>query len=275
MIRIDAHQHFWRVDDPWHEWPTAELPTIHRDFGLDDLAPLLRAGGVDGSVLVQAQPSAAETAALLAVAERYDTVLAVVGWADLIADDAVERIRELARHPRLAGLRPMLQDLPAEWILQDAAQASVSAMVECGLVFDALIRPAHLPAITTLARRYPALSIVIDHAAKPDIAGGAVDAWSEDLAAAAACANIHCKLSGLATEAGEGWSAPQLTPYAARVVELFGPDRLLWGSDWPVVLLAADYAAWLRVAEALVPRAMHAAVFGGTAARVYGIDPDG
>ena len=268
-LRVDAHQHFWRIDATWHEWPQADLPTICRDFLPLDLAPALRGCGIDGTVLVQSQPVDADTDWMLQLAERGPTILGVVGWVDMAAPDAPAHIATLARHAKLKGLRPMLQNLPAEWILQPAVQAAVQAMVAHGLVFDALIRPLHLPAIATLTERYPELAIVVDHGAKPDIAAGDLDGWAADLATLAQRPNVACKISGLVTEAGAGWSPADLRPFVQHILAVFGPERVLWGSDWPVLLLQSDYAAWHAMAQAMVPETQRDAVFGGNAARLY------
>lgn len=268
-LRLDAHQHFWRIDATWHEWPQSDLPSICRDFLPPDLAAALHACGLDGTVLVQSQPAAADTDWMLQLAAQEPTILGVVGWVDMAAPDAPARIATLAQHPKLKGLRPMLQDLPAEWILQPAVQPAVQAMVAHELVFDALIRPLHLPAIATLADRYPALTIVVDHGAKPDIAAGEFDPWAADLATLAQRSSVACKMSGLVTEAGDRWRPADLRPFVQHILSAFGPERLLWGSDWPVLLLQSDYAAWHAMAEAMVPEPQRDAVFGGNAARLY------
>lgn len=276
-MRVDAHQHYWRIGMHGHEWPTPDLPAIHRDFLPEDLDPERARCGIASTVLVQSQPSDADTDWLLALAAATPSIGAVVGWADFRAPGAAGRIAALAGHAKLRGLRPMLQDLAPDWILDPAAAPALAAMEAQGLVFDALIRPQHLPAITRLAEAYPALHIVIDHGAKPAIAAGLREPWATDIAAAARFSNIACKLSGLATEARAGWSDADLLFYARHLMACFGPERLLWGSDWPVLLLAGDYAGWLATAERLLPALSPAekdAVFGGNAARIYRIGKD-
>jgi len=265
-VLIDAHCHVWRIGRNDHEWPTPDLPGIHRDFSLDDLRA---AGGPDGAVLVQSQPSARDTAWLLELAEGDPLVLGVVGWTELSAPDAPARIRALAKNPKLKGLRPMLQDLASDWILDPALEPAIEAMVEAGLAFDALVRPRHLGSLLALVRRWPALRVVIDHGGKPAIGEGALDPWRDDIAALAAEPGVHCKLSGLLTEAGEAPSAEAISPYAAHLLVVFGPDRLMWGSDWPVLNLAGDYAGWRAMAGGWVPPAGRAALFGETARRFY------
>ena len=273
--RIDAHQHFWLLKDRAGEWPPAELAAIHRDFGPHDLEPLLRAQGVARTVLVQSLPSEADTHFMLGLADRHDFIAAVVGWTDLKAPDAPARIAALAVHPRLRGLRPMLQSLEPEWLDDAALEPAVEAMVAHGLVFDALVLPRHLPALLRFARRYPRLPIVIDHAAKPGIAAGVQDPWRQDMAALADLPHVMCKLSGMVTEAAADWKLADLRPYAAHVLASFGPGRVLWGSDWPVLNLAADYAGWRQATDALLEhldQGARAAIYGGNAARFYGLD---
>jgi L-fuconolactonase len=281
MTRIDAHQHFWRLADRAGQWPPAALAAIHRDFLPEDLAGSLRQAGVDGTVLVQSLPSEADTRFLLELADAHPFVRGVVGWVDLKADDAARRIEALARHPLLRGLRPMLQDLPDDdWIADPALAPAAQAMCRHGLVFDALVVPRQLRPLLAFATRHPALTIVVDHAAKPFIAEGRLQPWQDDLAALAALPNVACKLSGLLTEAGDRTHDDALRPYVQAAWDLFGPSRLLWGSDWPVLRLAADYDAWLAMSERLLATlrtpadaAARGAIFGGNAVRLYGLAP--
>ncbi len=269
---IDAHHHLWRIADRAGHWPPPDLAAIHRDFTLDDLAPLLTAGGIDGTVLVQTLEDEAETDAMLALAARAPVIRGVVGWTDLKAPDAPATIARLARDPHLKGLRPMLQDHPDDaWIADPVLAPAADTMVAHGLAFDALVRPRQLDALLTFATRHPNLRIVVDHGAKPEIAAGGTPGWREAMAALAARPNVRCKLSGLLTEAGEG-GAEAVRPYAEAILDLFGPARVLWGSDWPVLNLAGTYEAWLRHCRALVPPADHDAVFGGNAIAFYQLD---
>jgi L-fuconolactonase len=224
-------------------------------------------------VLVQAAPTAAETDFLLAEADRHDTVAGVVGWVDLLADDAAQRIARLAARPKLKALRPMLHDLadPA-WILQPALTPALQAMIEHRLVFDALVRPLHLPVLLQLCRRHPALAVVVDHGAKPAIAAGHWQPWADDLARLAAETQAVIKLSGLLTEAGPAPRADAARRWAGHLLAHFGASRVLWGSDWPVLELAATYGAWwqetaTRLAD--LDAGAREAVLGGTARRVY------
>lgn len=272
---VDAHQHFWKLSDPGRDWPPPELGAIHRDFGPGDLKPLLDEHGVSATVLVQSQETEDETLRMLELAERTPWIAGVVGWTDLKALDAPARIARLARHPKLRGLRPMLQSLADErWIDDPALGRAVDAMCAHRLVFDALVKPRHLPGLIAFARRHPALPIVIDHAAKPPIACGTQVAWRSNLARLAVLPNVACKLSGLLTEAGPDWRAEELGPWIGEVLDYFGPARVLWGSDWPVLNLAASYGHWLSISQALLghlPAAERAAIFGANAQRIYGL----
>lgn len=275
---IDAHQHFWQLGRGDYDWPNAGVAPIFRDFGPDDLAPLLAAAGVTQTVLVQATPTVAETEYLLAIAARTAFVAGVVGWVDLTAPDAVATIDRLRADPALKGLRPMLQSIDdTNWILQPAAEAALCHMAAVGLRFDALIQPRHLGVIATLARRHPDLAIVIDHVAKPRMGGGLAPdpGWLAGMSALAALPNVWCKLSGMITEIGPGWQPADLTAHAAHVLTGFGPGRVMWGSDWPVVNLAGDYGGWAAQARALaagLSSADTAQLFDGAARAFYGLD---
>lgn len=275
-MRIDAHQHFWQLAARAGGWPPPSLAAIYRDFAPQDLAPLLAAHGVAGTVLVQSLPSEDDTHWLLALAEQADFIRAVVGWTDLLAVDAPAAIARLASHNKLKGLRPMLQDLDDDrWIADPALAPALTAMVEHGLRFDALVLPRHLPALLQCARAWPGLAIVIDHAAKPPIADASFGQWREDMAQLAALPNVHCKLSGLVTEASTDWSIDDLQPYVAHVLSVFGAQRVIWGSDWPVVGLAGGYGAWLAASETLlahVGQQDRNDIFGLNARRFYGLD---
>lgn len=265
---VDAHHHIWQVGRGDYGWLKPDLP-ICRDYGLDDLRPLL--GEVDTTMLVQAAPTEAETDFLLAVARANPLVRGVVGWMDLAAPDAAARIAARTPDPLLKGLRPMLHDIAdRNWIIRPAVQPALAAMALAGLRLDVLARPMHLPLLTTVAARHPTLRCVLDHAGKPEIAAGQFVVWAHDISILARETDWCCKLSGLVTEAGPDWRADDLRRYVDHLLDRFGPDRLMWGSDWPVVTLAATYATWRDTARALVPVEMHHAVFGGTAARFYG-----
>jgi L-fuconolactonase len=251
-MRIDAHQHFWNLSDRIGSWPPASLTAIYRDFAPSDLQGALAECEIQGTVLVQSLPSIEDTRFLLNIAQHHAFVLGVVGWVDLLSADAPTYIANLALNPKFKGIRPMLQDLSdTEWICSEALSPAIEAMQAHGLVFDALVLPQHLRALHAFALRHPDLPIVIDHAAKPEIAKGQFQPWLQDLSALAALPQVHCKLSGLLTEAGSLPNLQTIAPYVEHVLTLFGPRRLIWGSDWPVVLLVSDYAEWFAMAQQL------------------------
>jgi L-fuconolactonase len=270
---IDAHQHFWRIDRADYGWLTPAQGAIYRDFLPADLAPIVARRGIGATILVQAAPTVAETRFLLDLADATPLVAGVVGWAPFAAPDAADEIARLAAHPRLVALRPMVQDEPDDdWLLRPALRGAFDALVAHRLVFDALVLPRHLTRLARVLDRHPDLAVVVDHGAKPRIREGAIDPWRADMSMIAAHPNVTCKLSGLVTEAPDEAGLDVLQPYIDALLELFGPRRLIWGSDWPVVGLAGGYDRWHAMAhEALreLDADERAAVFGGNAARVY------
>lgn len=255
---IDAHVHVWRIGEHGCTWPGADLPAIYRDFDLTDLREAA-GDAVEGVVLVQSQEDAADTRWLLGLADPL--IRGVVGWADLQAPDSAREVRALAAHDRLKGLRPMVQDREADWY-DRADDGAIAAMGEARLVLDALVRTRHLESLARLAARHPVVTIVIDHAAKPDF--GDLASWERAMRAIARYANVHAKFSGLLTEPDAA-----VAHVFGTLWEAFGPERLIWGSDWPVLTLAADYREWLKMAEDLVSPEHQDAVFGANARRVY------
>ncbi len=272
-MRIDAHQHFWKIARGDYGWLTPDKGPIYRDFGPADLAPFRLHHRIDRTILVQAAPTIAETRFMLEIAAGDPTIAGVVGWVDFTAADAAAQIDALARDPLLVGLRPMLQDIADDdWLLRADIVPAVRAMAANSLVFDALARPRHLPRVLVFAERHPDLQIVIDHGAKPFIRERRLDPWRADMAALAARPDIVCKLSGLVTEMGPQWTPPDLAPYIGHLVATFGADRLLWGSDWPVVDLAGGYDRWIELAGSAtggLSDAGRTAIFGGNAGRIY------
>jgi L-fuconolactonase len=273
MIRVDAHHHVWSIAGGDYHWLTPDLP-IHRDYTLDDLRPLL--GEVTATVLVQAAPTERETAFMLDVAQKSaGLVRGVVGWTDFAHRDAPARIAALATAPLLKGLRPMLQDIPdTEWILRAEIQPALAALIATGLRLDALVQPRHLPVLPRLYAFDPRLRLVIDHGAKPAIASGGWQPWADQIALVARETPALCKLSGLVTEAAADWRSDDLRRYVEHLVMCFGPERLMWGSDWPVVNLAGGYARWREASETLLAGLSisdHGAIFGGTAREFYGL----
>lgn len=266
---IDAHQHFWRIGRHGQAWPTANMPALYRDALPDEYELLARQLGVSGSVAVQSQPDDRDTEFLLTLTAKRPFVRGVVGWADLEAPGAAGRVAALAARPKFRGLRPMLQSLTRDdWIAEARIDAAVQVMIDRDLVFDALVQPRHLAPLRRFAARWPELTIIIDHAAKPPI-GEDTGRWREGLIALAGSPNVHCKLSGLLTEVRQGAPEKALPSAIDETAALFGPARLIWGSDWPVLNLAGRYDAWLDLCRARIAPMNHDAVFGANARRLY------
>jgi L-fuconolactonase len=276
-MRIDAHQHFWTYSAAEYPWIGPGMERLARDFGPTDLEAMLAAAGIGGSVAVQARQSLAETRWLLGLAETHALIKGVVGWVDLRSDRAAEQLDEFAAHPRFVGVRHVVQDEPdPRFLLGEAFVGGLRLLAPRGLTYDLLLYPQHLPAAAELAALLPEQPFVLDHLAKPRVREGlaaALEPWRRDLAALARHPNVSCKLSGLVTEAvWREWRRDDFTPYLEAALEAFGPERLMFGSDWPVCLLAADYAEVAGIVTDFVARlsaAEQAAILGGTATRVY------
>jgi len=273
---VDAHHHVWSLARGDYGWLTPASAAIYRDFSLAEMAPLAQAAGITTTVLVQAAPTLAETRYLLDVAaKRGGLARGVVGWVDLSDNNAVATLESLAINPLFKSVRPMLQDLPdTDWILRPQVQATLSQLPALGIRFDALVKPAQLPALVAMLESNPDLDVVIDHGAKPDIDGGGWEPWAGLVRAAAAHPHVHCKLSGLVTEAASNWTANALRPHVEHLLECFGPQRIMWGSDWPVVELGGGYSRW-RSATLELLRGLddseRDAVLGDNARRFYGL----
>jgi L-fuconolactonase len=272
---IDAHQHYWRIDRHDYGWLTPAHGSIYRDFLPAHLAPILARHGIERTIVVQAAPTLAETDFLLGLARDTETIAGVVGWVDFAASDAPDTIAKLARQNALVGLRPMVQDIADDdWLLRPELAPSFCALIEQGLVFDALVLPRHLQRLAQLIERYPQMTVVIDHGAKPRIreGGKGLDPWRADIAALAASPCVHCKLSGLVTEAAPEWQIGDLRPYVDHLLRVFGAERLLWGSDWPVVERGGGYDRWRTTSLSLLEgldASARAAVLGRNATQVY------
>jgi L-fuconolactonase len=270
---VDAHQHFWNPARGDYGWLKPDNP-IHRVYSPADLHPLITETGVDATILVQAAPTPEETDYMLGIARDTPWVLGVVGWIDLLAPDAADQVRRRAGDPFFLGVRPMLQDLPdPDWILQPALAPALEAIAAEGLVFDALILSHQIAAIAELARRHPGLAIMLDHGAKPRL--GDADAmlrWAREMEKLAAAPNVTCKVSGLLTELIPGGTRDDVARAIGVLFDLFGGDRLVWGSDWPVLTLVGTYRDWFALArEAVAAKQENAvpAVMGGNALRLY------
>jgi L-fuconolactonase len=276
-MAIDAHQHYWDPARGDYGWLTPELKILYRTFGPADLKPLRETAGIERTVVVQAAQTLDETRYLLDMARNEPSIAGVVGWVPLLSPTAPDTIETLAREPKFKGVRPMLQDLPDDaWIANPALAPAIEALIAHDLAFDALIYTRHVEHIETFAARFPTLRVVVDHGAKPPIRDGSAgyQLWADAITRLAALPHIHCKLSGLATEASAGWTEDTLRPYVEHLLTAFGPTRLMWGSDWPVLDLNGDYLLWHSVATTLLASLSEAereAVFGGNAAAFYRI----
>jgi L-fuconolactonase len=278
LRRVDAHHHLWdlaRRPQTWLDGP--DMAAVRRDFGTGDLAAVTAAAGVDQTVLVQVLADAEETREFLALASSSEVVAAVVGWVDLTAPDVADRLHRLREGPGgglLAGVRHLVEAEPdPAWLTRPEVLRGLREVARQGLVYDLLVRPRQMPAAIETVRALPELNFVLDHAAKPPVASGDLLPWAGLVRELAGEDNVRCKLSGLVTEADpEVWTVADLQPYAQVVLESFGPDRVMFGSDWPVCLLAAPYQAVFDAAAALTAALSPAeqdAVFGGTADRAY------
>ncbi|MGW5745417.1 amidohydrolase family protein [Amycolatopsis sp. NPDC003861] len=276
---IDAHHHLWDPARREYPWMTGDaMDPIRRPYTVDDLRAVTKAAGVHATVLVQTVSSAEETAEFLATAAAEPVIAGVVGWVDLTAADVADRLAALGGP--LVGIRHQVENEPDDdWLLRPEVLAGLSAVAAAGLAFDLLVRPAQLPAAAEVALRLPQLRLVLDHAAKPPIAAGEWEPWASAVAALAGRENVVCKLSGLVTEADwTGWEVGHLRRYVDHVLDVFGPERLLFGSDWPVCELAASYEVVLDAAIALtgsLSDAERLAVFEHNARTVYGLDAGG
>ncbi|PKP82617.1 MAG: amidohydrolase [Alphaproteobacteria bacterium HGW-Alphaproteobacteria-18] len=273
MDRIDAHMHVWRLARGDYDWMTPDLGAIYRDLQIDDIWNAASAAGISQTILVQAAATSAETDYLLSLAAADDRVAGVIGWVDLEAPGAAQEISRYAKDARILGLRPMIADLAdPHWILTSSFAPSLDAMAEYGLVFDGHARADLVPVMTRLADLHPALKIVLNHAGKPQIASGNLTAWRDDLRALGQRANVTCKLSGLLTEADTRTDDAALGEVVEHIRDCFGPGRILWGSDWPVLNLASTYAEWAaqsaRLIDRYFPDHQHA-VWSDNARRIY------
>jgi L-fuconolactonase len=266
---IDAHVHVWRLGKHDCRWPTPDLGPLYRDHELAEFAEAAHAEGVTSAILVQTQESERDTEWLLSLAAS-PLVAGIVGWTDLKSPDILSRLAALGASGPLVGIRAMVEGRDPAWFDDPAVDVGCAALSTHSLAFDALVRPHHLPALDRLAERHPRLRIVVDHAAKPSI-GNDVVGWRTALLPLAARANVVCKLSGLMTELADGQPSAAITSYIRIILDLFGPDRVLWGSDWPVLTARASYREWFTLAWAAVPDAHRQAVFGLNAAKVYGL----
>ncbi|MFT4605271.1 MAG: L-fuconolactonase [Rhodothermales bacterium] len=280
-MRIDAHQHFWAINDADYVWMSDEHDVIRRDFLPDDLKPLLNQARLDGCVAVQARQMAEETSWLLELADRHDQIAGVVGWVPLATEAGEPFLEEFASHPKLVGVRHVVHDEPDDdFVLRADFGEGIRRLGEYGLVYELLIFERHLPQCIAFVDRHPSQPFVVDHIAKPQIRAGAFDQkWADGIRELAQREHVSCKLSGMVTEVrGGGWDADLLRPYFETVLEAFGVERLMFGSDWPVLLLRSEYGEWFRCVEELtstLSAGEQASIWGGSAERAYGLGDGG
>ena len=272
--RIDAHQHFWRYNSPEYGWIDESMQDLRRDFLPSDLKPELDSAGFSGCVVVQARQTVEETHWLLELASAAPFIYGIVGWVDLQSNQLHSQLQRLTKEPRLVGVRHIVQSEPDEnFLLQPKFLRGMSVLGEFDLAYDILIYPRHLPVAVRFVERFARQRFVLDHVAKPPIKDGLLDPWTDGIRRLADFPNVFCKLSGLMTEANwNHWTMTDLTPYLDIAFECFGPDRLMFGSDWPVCCLAASYSRTVEVLEKYL--VSHTAgvsekVFGANAHRFY------
>ncbi len=275
-MRIDAHQHFWSYSAAEYPWIGKGMERLARDHLPKDLATLAAAEGIGGTVAVQARQSLEESRWLLELADANPLIRGVVGWVDLRSTHVVDQLRDVAEHPKFVGVRHVVQDEPdPRFLLGESFLHGIGKLTTFGLTYDLLLYPQQLPAAAEFVGRFPEQPFVLDHLAKPRIKAGELDPWRHDLEALAAHDNVLCKLSGLVTEADwQGWKRADFIPYLEVALETFSPERLMFGSDWPVCTLAAGYADVIGIVRdflAPLAAAEREAILGGNATRFYSI----
>jgi len=277
-MRIDAHHHFWQPLRGDYDWMPKDNAILNRPYYPSDLTEHLTKHDIAGTVLVQAAATVQETEYMLGLADATPFIKGVVGWIDFEDQSHLVHLKRLAHHPKFLGVRPMIQDIPdVDWMLRDDVQWAYRAIIDLNLTFDALGFPQHLSNFATLMDRYPEMRVVFDHCMKPQIRDqrtghDAFSKWADGMSQLAEETDGSCKFSGLVTEADEGWSLDDLRPFSDHVLAAFGPDRVMWGSDWPVCRLQSDYDTWFETAGKLtsdLSAKAQAQIFGGTAARFY------
>ena len=272
---IDAHHHLWKYSREEYPWMLDGMGSIRRDFLIDELKVVQRQANVEGFVTVQARQTVAETAWLLQLASRHRIMRAVVGWIPLTDPEVASVLERFADNPNLRAVRHVLHDEPDDfYILREDFNHGVGLLKDFGLCYDILVFERHLPQTIQFVDRHPQQIFVLDHIAKPKIKDGVLSPWREHIRELAKRENVYCKLSGLVTEADwHNWTEADLEPYMEIVLESFGPQRVMFGSDWPVSLIACAYGTWLDVVRRAVAKLSpsdQAAVLGGTAKRAYG-----
>lgn len=275
-MKIDSHQHFWSYSAAEYPWIGAGMERIARDYLPVDLAAVAAPQGIGGSVAVQARQSVAESRWLLGLAEASPIIRGVVGWVDLRSAGVAAELAELSAHEKFVGVRHVVQDEPdPRFVLGADFVRGLRQLRPYGLTYDLLIYPQQLPAAVQLVAMLPEQPFVLDHLAKPRIKTGAIQEWRRDVEALAQHGNVCCKVSGMVTEAEwRGWKPADFTPYLDVVLQAFGPERLMFGSDWPVCLLAGEYSEVVGIVADFFGRLSAAEqqfIWGGTATRFYGL----
>jgi L-fuconolactonase len=272
---VDSHHHLWRRARGDYHWMRDAPEVLLRDYMPDDIAPILQRFGVTKTIVVQAAQTRAETDFLLELAERTDFIAGVVGWLDMESNDFASLLASYKDRPKFVGIRPMLQDLEDDaWIVRPSVLRSLETVAGSGVAFDLLTLPRHLKHVAAALKKVPGLRAVINHVSKPPIASGALEPWREDIARLAAFETVHCKISGMITEADPAnWGVSDLEPYAHHAAACFGPERLMFGSDWPVCRMAGEYGDVLAAAMLSLPSELRAdhRIFSANAARFYRI----
>lgn len=273
-MKIDSHHHFWKYNEKEYGWMDERMARIRRDFLPADLKREIDRAGIDGVVSVQARQTVEETRFLLALAERREFIKGVVGWVPLIDPNVREAMAEFSAQKKLKGYRHVLHDERDDrYMMRDDFNSGVKAVTEAGLIYDILIFEKHLPQTIEFVDRHPRQVFVVDHIAKPRIRDGYLSPWQSRINELARRENVYCKISGLAAEADwQNWTEAELKPYLDTVVEAFGPKRLMFGSDWPVCLLAVEYDRWSRIVTeyvASLTAAEQSRILGGTAVEAY------
>jgi L-fuconolactonase len=242
-MKIDTHQHFWKYNERDYVWMSAGMDKLRKDHLPADLLPLMRSADVDATVAVQARQSLEETTWLLQLAGEYPFIRAVVGWVDLCSERVIEQLEHFSRHPTFRGVRHVVHDEPDdEFMLRPSFLNGLGQLKQFGLAYDLLLFPRHLPIAREVVKRFPDQPFVLDHIAKPPVRAGEIEPWARDLKRLAAFPNVYCKISGLVTEAKwDSWKTQDFEPYLDVVLNAFGPQRLMIGTDWPVCTLAAGY----------------------------------
>jgi L-fuconolactonase len=276
-MRIDSHQHFWKYNPAHQVWMTDAMDVLRRDYLPGELKPLLQAIEFDGSIAVQARQMVEETEWLLELSDTHDIIKGVVGWVDLCSPELRNQLDGFSKHPKLAGVRHVVHDEPDDqFMLRPKFRRGISQLREFGLTYDLLLFPKHVPVAAKLAREFPNQPFVLDHIAKPAIRDRQVSPWKEDLRRLAELPNVFCKLSGMVTEAAwKQWRPEDFHRYLDIVIEAFGAERVMIGSDWPVCTLSGDYETTMRIVIDYAyqfPPPVREAILGGNCARFYGLD---